>query len=247
MKSVRLAMLTAAAAALTAGCHEGRPESASPAMAPQSATGQMAPAPAETGPPNEYRHALLRDAMRGLRYDSGRVEIDPETAQAVIQGEDRKEAPAEFERGRELLDHNQVIAAIKAHTKAVLLDPEEPEFYEGLGLALMAKRKPSKAAAAFRTALDLAPDSVSARFHLSEALNWLGQLDEAIHELREVLARDPDYAEAQSRLAIALYYAGQDKEAWEHVHRAEELGQEVPPQFRALLARRTPEPPTAGQ
>lgn len=245
MKSVRLVLLTVAVAALAVGCHEGRSTSASRAVAPHYAVASMEAAPAETGPPNEYRRALSRAAMRGLRYDSGRVEIDHASADDVIQGMNRQQAPAEFERGRELLARNQVLESIAAHTKAVLLDPDEAELYEGLGVALLAKQKPSEAAAAFRTALDLAPDSVGARFHLAEALNWLGRLEEAIHEWREVLARDPDHAEAHSRLAIALYYADQDGEAWEHVHRAEALGHDVPPQFRILLANRTAEPPAA--
>ncbi len=229
-------------AVLTTGCHEGQPEAWQTPGAKCSATVPPAPANSPVSPPNEYRRRLTREAMRGLRYDSGRVEIEPDEARAIVQHEDPQQARAAYDRGQELLRHNRVIQSVKAHTKAVLLDPKNAELYEGLGTALLVKRKMPEAAAAFRTALDLVPESVSARFKLADALNRMGRLEEAIGEMRAVLAQEPQHAEAHRLLAMALYYAGRDVEAWEHVHRAEALGRAVPPQFRELLAGTAPRP-----
>lgn len=214
------------------GCASGR----SPAAPGGETAGQ-------TAPPSHYRSALLADAMRGLRYDSGRVEIDHAVADTIARRGTRAEALAEYERGRELLQRNQRILAIKAHTRAVLIAPDEPLVYEGLAAALLAKGKVAEAVAAWRTALDLDPERLEARLHLAEALQRQRRFAGAAATFRQVLKQDPQCAAAHARLAVVLYYLGDDAGAWQHVHRAEALGAPVPPQFRALLARRTPEPP----
>ncbi|MFQ5807266.1 MAG: tetratricopeptide repeat protein [Phycisphaerae bacterium] len=193
-------------------------------------------------PPSEYRKALLWRAMRGLRYDSGRVEIDEPVADTIAQPGTRAQAIAEYERGKTLLRRNMRIQAIEAHTRAVLIMPDEAVLYEGLGTALLTVAKTTEATAAFRTALDLDPRYLPARFRLAEALQRQRQFQEAADRLREVIRMDPNHAEAHTRLAILLYYLGDDTGAWAQVHAAETLGSSVPPQFRELLARRTPEP-----
>ena len=193
-------------------------------------------------PPSDYRKELLRQAMRGLRYESGRVEIDEAVADTIVHRGTRAEAMAEYERGEAFLQQNQRIQAIGAFTRAVLIDPDEALLYEGLGTALLTKQKTHEALAAYRTALDRDPLLTTARLHLADALQRLGQHAEAANELREVIRREPDNGPARSRLAIVLYYVGDDTGAWEQVHAAEALGQPVPPQFRALLAQRAPEP-----
>ncbi len=196
----------------------------------------------ETAPPSEYHKALLWRAMRGLRYESGRVEIDEPVAATIAQRGTRAQAMSEYERGKTLLRRNMRIQAIEAHTRAVLIAPDEAVLYEGLGAALLAKGKTAEALAAYRTALDLDPQSLPARSGLADALQRQRRFEEAVEVYREVIRLDPSHAEAHSRLAILLYYLDDDDAAWAHVHNAEALGSSVPAQFRELLARRTPEP-----
>jgi Flp pilus assembly protein TadD len=160
----------------------------------------------------------------------------------MVRGHNPAQAREAYERGIQALGRNAVIESLRAHTRAVLLAPEDPTYYEGLGEALLAKRKSVEAAAAFRSALDRSPESIRARFGLANALSRMGERDGAITEYQELVARDRNHGKAHSRLAISLYFAGRDSEAWEHVHQAEALGADVPPQFRQLLARRTAEP-----
>lgn len=195
-----------------------------------------------TAPPSHYRQALLADAMRGLRYDGGRVEIDEPVAATIVRRGPLEEALAEHERGEDLLRRNMRIQAIKAHTRAVLIAPDEPILYEGLGLALLAKGKTPEAVAAFRTALDLEPGLLEARWNLAQALQRQRRFEEAAETFRLVISQDPDHGLAHARLAVVLYYLNDDVGAWTHVRQAEALGAPVPPQFRELLARRTAEP-----
>jgi tetratricopeptide (TPR) repeat protein len=195
-----------------------------------------------TAPPSEYREALLRQAMRGLRYESGRVEIDEPVAAAIAQRGTREQALVEYERGKALLRRNMRIQAIEAHTRAVLIAPDEAVLYEGLGAALLAKDKTAEAIAAYRTALDLDPRYSAAHFGLADALQRQRNFNDAAAAYREVIQLDPNHAPAHTRLAVLLYYLDDDAGAWAHVHRVEALGSSVPAQFRELLAQRTPEP-----
>ncbi len=189
----------------------------------------------EVSPPNEYRRRMTEQAMRGLRYESGRVEIDAVAASEIAAGPDAVQAEQAAQRAADLLRHNEVIDALAGATRAVLLDPQNAERYESLGDVLIAKRMDGEAVAAFGTALALEPARVSARFKLGDALNRTGQLEAAIETLQEVIAQAPDHAAAHARLAVLTYYAEDRAAAEAYAQRAAALGQPVPPQLTALL------------
>ena len=69
-----------------------------------------------------------------------------------------------------------------------------------------------------------------------------GDFQQAIETWGRVLAVDPNHAKTHERLAIVLYYLHDYQQSWRHVHAAEALGHQVPPQFRPLLEARMPEP-----
>jgi Flp pilus assembly protein TadD len=236
MNHLRLMAAVAVCACILTACRSSQPISPDPIKPSEPQVS------ADADPGSHYRAELLRQAMRGLRYDSGRVEIDQAAAATVAERGTVEQAMAEYARGQDLLRHNQRIRAIAAHTRAVLIAPEQAVLYDGLGAALMAKQRGPEAIAAFRTALDLDAQSVSARFNLAEALRRAGRFADAIEALSDVVRVEPGHAEAHSRLAALLYYLERDVEAWAHVHEAESLGASIPPQFRELLARRTAEP-----
>jgi len=194
-------------------------------------------------PGSDYKKELDRIAMRGLRYDSGRVRLDDPVARELVPQPDPAMAVIERDAGLyELLQMNDRHAAIAALTKAVLHDPAEPLSYEALGRALLFKGKVAESEAAFRTALDLAPQFHEARFQLGSLLQMSGRNAEAVEQWLAVVAGDANHAPAHARLATELYYAGRHEESWRHVHAAERLGFAMPPQFRPLLAARMSEP-----
>ena len=228
---------------LVVGCHQNRSgtrqhreQAAAPASDPPT---QDQPG---VSPPNAYRQRLTELAMEGLRYDSGRVQVDLDVAASIVTVQDPDAALVEYRRARQLLQRNALNDSLEAHTRAVLLDPVQAEYFEGLGEVLLAKRKPRQAAAALRTALDLEPGRTSARFLLAGALSRLDDDATATEQLRTVIAQRPDHGPAHHRLAILLYYGHDYPAAWRHVRRAEAVGEQLPPQFRALLTQEMQEP-----
>lgn len=194
-------------------------------------------------PGSDYRRELDRIAMRGLLYDSGRVQIDRGVARELVPASDPALASVERDQGLyELYEANDRHAAIAALTRAVIHDPDDSLSHEALGRALLFKGKLPQSEAAFRTALDLDPAFHEARFQLGAMLQMSGRNAEAVEQWLMVAAGDPDHREAHIRLAIELYYAGRFAESWHHVYEAERLGLGVPPQFRPLLTAQMTEP-----
>jgi hypothetical protein len=83
---------------------------------------------------------------------------------------------------------------------------------------------------------------VDYQFKVGQVLFTLGRNHESIAQFEHVLSMDRGHVDAASLIARQWYYLGEDARAWEYVHLVEALGGEVPPQFRVLLAARTPEP-----
>ena len=238
MKVVYWAIATLASTLVASGCQSGgsapRQDVHVPTVHDESAAAD---------PGSNYKKELDRLAMRGLAYDTGRVQIDAPAAQELVSTPEPALAPGLRERGlAELYRDNDRHAAIATLSLAVINDPASAASYEALGRALLFKGKLAEAEAAFRTALDIDPTFAQAGFQLGAMLQMAGRNAEALDQWMSVVRMDPDHGEAHSRLAIELYYAGRYGEAWSHVHEAQRLGAVVPPQFLPLLSAQAAEP-----
>jgi tetratricopeptide (TPR) repeat protein len=210
-------------------------------LASQACQTSQESSPAEAGAmPVDSRTAQkdprFQEAVKGLDFDSGLVVVVEAT------GEDPGLALEYREQGLRRLESNRLTGALTMLTKAVRTDPQYAAGYVALGRGLTAKGKVEYALAAFRTALVLEPDNVSAQYELASALGRLNRRAEAVTEMLRVVELDPIHAEAHERLAIWYYYVGDAAVAWQHVGVARDLGREPPPQFLALLETQMPEP-----
>ncbi len=184
----------------------------------------------------DWRRERERLALRGLLYDTGRVEIDAAFAATVADRGNAAAAEAEYARGVLLLEENDQLGALATFTRAVIMRPDNAEFYAGLARALIYRGGFSRQAfAALQTGLELAPESVELHYLHADLLNRVGQRDAAADEYRVVLALEPGHGEAHVRLAVLSYYAGDTAAAWEHYRVAEALGADVPTQLVPLL------------
>lgn len=209
-------------------------------------TTERAAAPGDdAGPMNpidNYKHERMRNAMRGLRYESGRAEIDAAEAAKVVTGRDAAAAAESNALGTELFETSMYVEAIEAQTRAVLQDPDVASYYSDLGLALTRKGKMDEAIAAYQSALDRDPESEATLARLAMGYELANRSAAAVEAWEQVVARVPTDTYAHMRLAVLNYYAGDYALAWEHVHAAEAAGGSVPPQFRPLLAQQMAEP-----
>ncbi len=208
---------------LAAGCQSGQ----------RSPVAGIKPPPPS---PEDIKEARFLQAIEGLNFETGLVVVDP-----IGRRPNTRLASKHHDQGVEAYNQNRIIDAITLENKAVRTDPNWPLAYNGLGRALLGEGEGELAAAAFRTALLLDEQYTEARFNLSYAVAGLGNQEEAIELMNGVVRAQPDNVEAHERLAIWNYYIGEYETAWSHVHRAQNLGHAMPPQFIVLLQKQAPE------
>jgi tetratricopeptide (TPR) repeat protein len=109
-----------------------------------------------------------------------------------------------------LQENGQPAEAVRYHTAALTLRPDNPGIYLNRGNALRDAGEVDAAFADYQQSLALAPQPYAAP-HLSrgDALRVRGQVDKAIDEYHVALGIKKDFAEAHCQLGAALYSKGQ--------------------------------------
>lgn len=104
-----------------------------------------------------------------------------------------------------LLEHQQLDEALALFERATTLTPRDIAAWQGRGMALEMRGRLAEAAAAYGTALQLAPDAHQARFGLARLAMRAGQVDEAIAQLETL--QTPQQAETPRYLfALSTAY-----------------------------------------
>ena len=193
------------------------------------------------GPVNEsledYRKQRTAKALQGLRFEDGLVAIDTQAALTLQRSAGAMTSAEAFAAVANLRMQNNFSGALSAYRWAILDAPDNAKAYEGLGDALIAKRKDGMALAAYRSATALDPENIESRMKLAETINRTGDLAGWADELANVLALDPSNGEAHARMAVAKHYLGDDNAAREQIALAEKLGGHVPGALKAMLTK----------
>ena len=130
-----------------------------------------------------------------------------ELEEAVIRhrlDKNPKDFAANLNLGAVLLSRLNAAAAVSALEIAVATEPSRAEARNMLGLALGLVGRAREALAEFEAALRLRPDYMAARFNLANAQIKSGNLDDAIANLRQVVAANPSDPLPKQRLDEAL-------------------------------------------
>ena len=113
---------------------------------------------------------------------------------------DPKNFTANLNLGAVLLSRLNAAGAVGALETAVAAEPRRAEAHNMLGLALQFVGRTAEATAEFEAALRLRPDYSAARFNLANAQIKAGKLDDAIANLQQVIAGNPDDPLPRKRL-----------------------------------------------
>lgn len=106
--------------------------------------------------------------------------------------------------GHELRTSGRTDEAIKAFRRAIQIEIETAEAYDGLGTVFAEQRRLEEAIAAYRRALQIDPKNASAYRGLGKALAEQQRLGEAIAAYRESIEVDPTQTLAYSQLGDLL-------------------------------------------
>jgi cytochrome c-type biogenesis protein CcmH/NrfG len=103
-------------------------------------------------------------------------------------------------------------AVVKQLEETVQKDPKNFNALRELGNIRYDERKFAEAAAIYAKALELQPDNVDVRSDRGGALLQSERVDEAIGELKAVLAKQPTHPQALFIMGIALFQGKGDRE-----------------------------------
>jgi Flp pilus assembly protein TadD len=168
---------------------------------------------AATGRPGEARHHMLRAAAGGAGAAgaarwilddaiAGRDASSAVFAVAELARTAKLDAGLLAELGRHLLEaHRGDLAepyylALDAHA------PGRPDVAEAIGVALIERGRPARAALALERAATLAPASASVRLHLAIAYVQIDRRTDALAAARQALALQPGYPQAQAIVTL---------------------------------------------
>jgi Flp pilus assembly protein TadD len=111
---------------------------------------------------------------------------------------------ANLNLGAVMLSRLNTQGALTVLRTAVAVQPSSVEAHSMLGLALDRLGIAGDAAKEYQAALKLKPDYAPARLNLANSQIKAGRLDEAIENLHQLLAANPEDASTKSRLSDAL-------------------------------------------
>jgi len=168
---------------------------------------------AATGRTGEARHHMLRAAAGGAgAAGAARWIIDD-----AIAGRDASSAVfaiAELARtagldpgvltdlGRQLLEARRGDLAEPYYLALAARAPRRADVAEALGLALIERGRPARAAQALERAIAIAPEAPSAHLNLAIAYVQIDRQSDALREARQALALRADYAQAQGLVRL---------------------------------------------
>jgi len=134
-----------------------------------------------------------------------------------------RDASSHVLKGSVCFYHGDTLKAEKAWRKALDMDPNRADAYNGISSVAWEQGKFEKAVAACREALRLHPTMLDARIRMGQSLMELDRTEEAIKVMEQTVQQSPQSADAHFILAQACMQAKEYAKAKENFLRAVEL------------------------
>ena len=172
--------------------------------------------------PNDVETHLLLGQLYGLNHDSAKAEaqfrgaqkIDANSEEVVLNIARLYTEQGDFRRAADTL------AAVPA-------DDQTARIEFALGASYDQLKRPKEAAAAYRAALDLDPESaLDTERGLGNALLLDGQLDEALKVFTQIVTAEPQDAQSQIRISEIERRQGHYEQALDTLNKAKPLVQD---------------------
>jgi tetratricopeptide (TPR) repeat protein len=171
-----------------------------------------------------YRVNLFVD---GQRVATGAFTIFRPSADAAMA----------FERGIRLKTAKQYREAIAYFDRAIRLDPEYSRAYTNRCFLYIVLDEFERALSDCNRSLALNPSDFRALYDRGTVHVATKQYDKAIADLSVAVAKAPRFGDAYGNRAVAYYGKGDHERAWQDVHKAQQLGHEMPASFLDKLRR----------
>ena len=148
-----------------------------------------------------------------------------------------RDAAMAFDRGVQLKNAKKYREAIAYFDRAIRLDPEYSRAYTNRCFLYAVLDEFDRALPDCNRAVALDPSNSRALYDRGTIHLATKQYDKAIADLSAALAQAPRFGDAYGNRAVAYYGKGDHERAWQDVHKAQQLGHEVPASFLDKLRR----------
>ncbi len=126
-------------------------------------------------------------------------------------------------KAQELLDKQQVEAALKQFNKALEASPDHPDILSHRGVAYLHLNQKKRCLDDLRLSLKLEPDNAYRYASLAYAQDFFGDLDGAIVLYEKAVEIDPDDAVAHNNLGLLMEKRGYQQKAQRNFEKADKL------------------------
>ena len=168
--------------------------------------------------PKEVEHRMILGQLYTVKHDAKKAEatfnaareLDPDSEEVVLN------------LTRLYAESGDIQRAIQTIESVPDAD-RTPKMEFALGAAYEQIKKTPEAIAAYRRAVDMAPDDLHTLDSLAQALLNDNQLDEALKQYRQLSDADPENAEAQVRISEIERRQGHFQQALEDIRKARKI------------------------
>lgn len=145
------------------------------------------------------------------------------------------------EKGWAYFNKGDLETAFKRFHQATIIDPEFAPGYFGKAYVYSVQNKLDLAIENYRKTIELAiPPFSPAYSNLGLALLMKGQKEEGHKMLLKALEIDPNNGDAHVNIAQSYCEQKQNKKAWEHIQRAQELKARIAPELLSEMKEECP-------
>lgn len=145
-----------------------------------------------------------------------------------------KDAELYYERGKILIELQQITDAITDFKKAIELDDDEVNYYVALGDAYLRNGKSEDSYKALNKALELDPDHIEANSKMGELLFYSNDLDRAMETLNHLTSIDPNNKTAYMLKGFMYKQQGDTANAVHYFRRVIDLYPDFEPAYEEL-------------
>jgi tetratricopeptide (TPR) repeat protein len=125
--------------------------------------------------------------------------------------------------------------AIADYTKAIAIDPHDPEVYRNRANIYYTRGIFDQAIVDYTRVIEIKPDDAGAYYGRGCAYSGYGNFDQVIVDCNKAIEINPQEAIFYHGRGLCYFFKKVYDKSWEDVHRAEQMGYTVDPQFVAEL------------
>ena len=164
-----------------------------------------------------------QNVIEGIRKVVTKIQVQAKPSPHITPEEMETLSNVKLQRGNFLMMLKQMDQAIAAYSRAIELNPELADAYNGRGAAYGSKREHDRAIEDYTKAIELDPEDAIAYYNRGISYDEKGDVDRTIANYTKAIKLDPELADAYSNRGNAYREKGELESAIKDFNKAIDL------------------------